>query len=162
MHTIGKQFRKQSGFSLIELLIVVAIILIIAAFAIPNLEHNTMQANEASAITSLQAITESSILYMNTYGGYPPALSSLGPGNPAGPNAANILDSILASGAKSGYNFVYVPGTTDPAGHVLTYSVTAQPISVGSTGQRSFYTDQSGVVRANATGVANASSTPIG
>ena len=153
---------KQKGFSLIELLIVVAIILIIAAIAIPNLLRSKMSANEASAVGSLRTLNTSAITYSTTYGGYPHVLSNLGPATTATSTSADLIDSVLAGGTKSGYSFTFSAGATDSAGNVLTYSITAQPVSVGTTGQRYFFTDQSGVIRANPNGVANVSSTPIG
>jgi len=152
---------KQKGFSLIELLIVVAIILIIAAIAIPNLLRSKMAANEASAVGSLRTLNTASVTYSTTYGSYPPGLTNLGPATPATSTSADLVDSVLSSGTKSGYSFTWSAGSTDSSGNYLNYSVTAQPITPGTTGQRYFYTDQSGVIRANATGVANSSSTPI-
>lgn len=153
--------KRQKGFSLIELLIVVAIILIIAAIAIPNLLRSKMAANEASAVESLRTLNTVCIQYETTYGGYPPALSNLGPGNPATPATADMIDSVLASGTKSGYSFGYIAGATDANGNVLSYSIAASPVSPGTTGQRYFFTDQSGVIRANATGLASLNSTPL-
>jgi len=152
---------RQKGFSLLELLIVVAIILIIAAVAIPNLLRTKMAGNETSAVASLKTLNEVCIQYDTTYGGYPAALANLGPGNPATPATADLIDSVLASGSKAGYSFAYAVGSTDANGHVLSYSIAAVPIQPGTTGQRYFFTDQSGVIRANATGVASLSSTPL-
>jgi type IV pilus assembly protein PilA len=152
---------KQKGFSLIELLIVVAIILIIAAIAIPNLLRSKMAANEASAVGSLRTLNTAAVTFSTTYGGYPKGLSNLAPATPATSTSADLVDSVLSSGTKSGYSFTWSSGTTDANGNYLNYSITAQPITPGTTGQRYFYTDQSGVIRANASGAATSSSTPI-
>ncbi len=157
--------RKQKGFSLIELLIVVAIILIIAAIAIPNLLRAKMAANEASAVGSLRTINTSAVEYSTTYFGYPGSLADLGGATTAAATsaAAELIDTVLAAGTKSGYTFSYAAGTADATGSVNTYTITATPVVVGTTGQRMFFTDQSGVIRANSTGSgATVSSTPIG
>jgi len=162
---MSTRHNKRKGFSLIELLIVVTIILIIAAIAIPNLMRNKIQANETAAVETLRALNESVLLYSNTYGGFPHALSEMGPG-PGGTAAssasADLIDSVLASGVKSGYRFTYAATESDPSGHVLSYSVTATPVVAGSTGQRSFFTDQSGTIRNTASGTADSTSAPIG
>ena len=155
---------KQKGFSLIELLIVVAIILIIAAIAIPNLLRSKMAANEASAVGSMRTINTTSTQYSTTYGGYPPTLSVLGgpAGGAATSSSAELIDAVLAGGTKSGYSFSYTSGATDTNGNVLQYTMTAVPTSAGVTGQRTFFTDQTGVIRADATGAtASVNSTPI-
>jgi type IV pilus assembly protein PilA len=154
---------RQKGFSLIELLIVVAIILIIAAIAIPNLLRSKMAANEASAVGSLRSINTACVTYSTTYGtGYPVALANLGPAASATAATADLIDSVLAVGTKSGYTFTYVSGAPDPAGSINTYTINADPVNVGTTGQRGFFTNQSGVIRANPTGPATVNSTPIG
>jgi len=152
---------RQKGFSLIELLIVVAIILIIAAIAIPNLLRSKMAANEASAVGSLRTLNTACVVYSTTYGTYPAAIANLGPATTATSAAADLVDSVLASTTKSGYNFTFATGAQDPSGNVLAYNITASPVTTGTTGQRSFYTDQSGVIRADATGTATVASTPI-
>jgi len=146
---------NQKGFSLIELLIVVAIILIIAAIAIPNLLRSRMAANEASAVGSLRTLNTAAVQYNTTYGiGFPDALSDLAPSTSADSTAADLIDSVLASGTKSGYSFTWAGGGD-------TYSIAAAPTAPGTTGQRTFFTDQSGVIRADATGTADVNSTPI-
>ncbi len=156
--------KRQKGFSLIELLIVVAIILIIAAIAIPNLMRSKIQANEAAAVETLKTLNTSAIMYSTSYGGFPHAIANMGPGGSATPSsaAADLIDSALATGVKSGYKFAFTVVSADPSGNVVSYGITAVPVTPGATGQRSFYTDQSGTVRANASGVADSSSQPIG
>lgn len=153
---------KQKGFSLIELLIVVAIILIIAAIAIPNLLRSRMQANEASAVGSLRSINTAAVSYSSTYGGFPPTLLSLGPGAPATAATADLIDAVLAAGTKSGYTFPYAAVDANADGRMDTYTVNADPTTPGTTGQRFFFTDQSGVVRANTAAMATVADPPIG
>jgi len=157
---------RQKGFSLIELLIVVAIILIIAAIAIPNLVRAKMAANEASAVASLRTYNTSIVAYETTYQTAPGTnLSTLGPATTPSSTAADLVDSLLGSSApvKSGYSFTYSPGTA-PSGSTIisTYAITADPLNT-STGQRHFYTDQSGVIRATTLNqAATINDTPIG
>src|SRR6202163_2839894 len=125
---------KQKGFSLIELLIVVAIILIIAAIAIPNLLRSKMAANEASAVGSLRTINTSSVAFSTTYGNYPTKLSDLGPSTAPTSTAADLIDSALVTGIKSGYTFSFTA-----ASPYLQYTLNADPVST-STGQRHFFT----------------------
>jgi prepilin-type N-terminal cleavage/methylation domain-containing protein len=152
---------KEKGFSLIELLIVVAIILIIAAIAIPNLLRSKMAANEAAAVSALRTINTASVAYSTTYGQYPGALLSLGPitsGNPSS-TTADLIDSVLAGGIKSGYSIAY-SGTTS-SGVVGSYTIVATAVTQGVSGQRSFFTDASGVIRSAPAAGATVSSTPL-
>lgn len=152
----------QKGFSLIELLIVVAIILIIAAIAIPNLLRSRMAANEASAVGSLRTLNTAAVTYSTTYGiGYPANLSDLGPAASATSTAADLIDSVLAGGVKSGYSFTYTAGAADTSGNINTYTLTGEPTTAGTTGQRGFFTDQTGVIRGDADASADVNSTPI-
>jgi type IV pilus assembly protein PilA len=152
---------RKKGFSLIELLIVVAIILIIAAIAIPNLLRAKIAANQASAVGSLRTLNTACIAFATSYGQFPAALTNLGPiatGSTASSTSADLIDSVLSAGTKSGYVFSFTPGASNQS-----YSITATPITVGTTGQGMYFTDQSGVIRVNTSGTgASASSTPIG
>ena len=152
---------KQKGFSLIELLIVVAIILIIAAIAIPNLLRAKMAANEASAVGSLRTLNTACVSYSSTYGtGFPAALANLGPAAAATAATADLIDQVLALGTKSGYVFTYTAGPL-AATVIPTYTITANPVTVNVTGNRFFFTDQSGVIRQNIGAAATVASTPI-
>jgi type IV pilus assembly protein PilA len=161
---------KAKGFSLLELLIVVAIILIIAAISIPNLLRSRMAANESSAVGSIRSINTAATTYNSTYAnGYPSTLTEIGTtsATQASCNAGMFIDSLLTSGAKSGYSFTMGPGSTavtappgcTTAGYVDGYYITAVPASAGITGTRAFCTDQTGVIRFNLGGTATAAST---
>ena len=154
--------RKQKGFSLIELLIVVAIILIIAAIAIPNLLRARMSANEASAVGSVRSINTAEISYNAAYSnlGFTTTLANLG--GPAGavctPGTASgcFIDSSLSTGTKSGYVFTTAIGSSAVVGGVTpSYSVTATPITPNQTGTRYFCSFEDAVVRSSTGVLAN-------
>lgn len=145
--------RNQKGFSLIELLIVVAVILIIAAIAIPNLIRSRMRANEANAVASLRVIHTAAVTYDTTYPnlGYPATLLALGGASPCTSTStqACLVDSVLASGMKDGYNYVWTGDGLTPS---YAFVLTATPQVVGASGQNMYCTDQTGVIRYDPTG----------
>jgi type IV pilus assembly protein PilA len=147
---------RSQGFSLIELLIVVAVILIIAAIAIPNFIRSKMRANEATAVENLRTITTANVVYSTTYSiGFSPTLTALA-GNPTFPDKtqAGLIDTVLASGIRTGYIYTYSVVSMDALGDVTDYCVNADPIIAGSSGDRHFYSDQSAIIRQNQTGPA--------
>lgn len=157
---------EQRGFSLIELLIVVAIILIIAAIAIPDFMKSKMAADQASAVQSLRVINSAEVMYASNYGqGYSSTLQDLkaptGSTLPS-PTAAALIDSILGSGLKSGYRFVYIATAQDAQSHYQGYTINADPISPGTTGEVYYYTDQTYVIRFNNTQPASSTDQPVG
>ena len=137
-------------------------ILIISAIAIPNLLRAKMAANEASAVGSLLTLNRSAAVYSTTYGAYPSSLAAMGPSSLPSSTTANLIDSALASGTKSGYVFVYY-AIFQPRDKVQVerYIITANPVTPGTTGRRFFYTDQSGTIRMESDRVATADSPPI-
>ena len=163
--------RNPRGFSLIELLIVVAVILVIAAIAIPNLMRSRVAANQASAVASLHVVSTAEATYSSTYGGYSPTLGYLGPpatGTMPVPSGASLIDSILSGGSpgatessKSGYSFTYSAGVADSSGRIYSYAITASPITPGTTGYNYYYTDQIGIIRQNSTTEAGSTDSPL-
>ena len=144
--------RKQKGFSLIELLIVVAIILIIAAIAIPNLLRARIAANESSAVSSVRTVNTAQITYNSTYStvGFSGSMSALGGSSCAPPNSTSacLIDTMLANGSKSGYSFGISGATGTP---VSTYQVIAAPLQPNQSGVKYFCSFADAVVRVNPT-----------
>ena len=151
---------KPRGFSLVELLIVVGVILIISALAVPKLLRSKMAANEGSAVSSLRTLNSSCVTYSSTWSGFPLQLSYMGPGKPYSSKTADLIDSVLASGTKSGYTFSYISGAPS-GGQIRSYTISASPSISNLTGTRYFFTDQTGVIRQNSGSPATATSTPL-
>jgi hypothetical protein len=139
---------------------------IVAPIPLPRLhEHDDIVANQASAVGSLRTLNTAEITYSSAYNvGFSYNMAYLAPPATAGANptstAAGLIDSVLASGSKNGYSFTYSPGASDSTGRINTYAITALPIS-SSTGTNYYYTDESGVIRQNATRPATSTDTPI-
>ena len=157
--------RSGGGFSLIEVLVVIAIVLIVAAIAIPSLLRSKIAANEAAAVHGLRAITTVQVTYDFTYQiGYAAVLPVLGPppsGSQASSARADLIDAVLASTIRNGYSFVYVAIDNAGNGKPDQFTVNANPISPGQTGDRYFYVDQTNVIRWKLGGPADANSTPV-
>ena len=151
----------QRGVSVVEVVVLIAILLVVAAIAIPNLLHSNLSEDESSTVAALRALNAACANYSMLYGGYPGSLSNLGPGDAANSTSAALIDAALASGTKGGYVFTYTAGAIGIGGNVLSYTITTNPAAPGR-GRRRFFTDQSGVIRANRTGAADANSTPVG
>src|SRR5258708_4007266 len=136
--------RLRRGFSLIELLIVISIILIIAAIAIPKMNNQLMAAHEMAAIRQVTTIHQAETQYYSQLGKYAGSLVELGPpaSGAAGPASADLIPKVLADGKNSGYVFAV---QASPTG----YSVTAVPEAFNSSGRRTFFSDQTLVIRNN-------------
>lgn len=139
-----KRSRRRSGFSLIELLIVIAIILIILAIAMPKLNRARMYSQEMAAIRTITTIHTAQAQYFSQFGRFAANLTEIGPPTSGQPNAAaaDLISGDLALGEKSGYKFTMAGG---PAG----YTVNAIPVAYNTTGSRTFFSDQTLVIREN-------------
>ena len=140
--------RNHSGFTLIELMIVIAIIAIIAAIAIPNLLMARMSGNEASTLGSFHTLKTVQEQYRQRFGVYATTFGVL--------ENEGFIDNVLASGTKAGYEFLSFTAVDDSS-----WSVEAHPVDPGRTGVRYFYCDESGVIRFDRAAAADSSSSPI-
>jgi type IV pilus assembly protein PilA len=156
--------RSEAGFTLMELLIVMAVILILMLVAIPSLLNMTIQAHETSALASLRAIQAAEVQYQTNFpaNGYACSLSALGGSSSSGAptaQAAQMLQSTLATGQKDGYSFNITNCTkttgTNNQDMFTSYEVTAVPQTVGKTGHRGFCMDMSGEIKADMAGGTN-------
>ena len=136
--------RRRLGFSLMELLIVVAILMIIAAIAAPKVGAALMNAREMAAVRHISTLHSAQLQYMSQFGKYASTLQELGPpaSGAEGPNAANLIPSELAQGVKGGYQFVLAVTATG-------YTINANPTQFGNSGRRTFYSDQTQVIHEN-------------
>jgi type IV pilus assembly protein PilA len=135
---------SRRGFSLIELLIVISIILIIITMAVPKFNQAKRFANETGAISAIRGIHEAQVQYQSQYGRFATSLAELGPpqSGAATPASADLIDATFAAGVKSGYKLTVT-------GNQSGYSINANPEIFGTTGTRTFYSDQTMVIRAN-------------
>jgi len=140
--------RKEIGFTLVEIIVVVGIITTAAALGIPNLMRSRVNANEASAAASVRIIVTAAHNYRGFNPLFPADLSALASANPP------YIDSVLGSGSKQGYNYV-LTGTN------INFVVTAAPTDPGITGNRYFFADETGLIRAATGGPADATSPAI-
>ena len=138
------QINRRRGFSLIELLIVISIILIIITVAVPKFQKAQMGARELGAIKAIQTLHQAQVQYQSQFGRYACTLKETGPSvsGPASPSAADLIGDDLSSGEISGYRFTL----TCSAGG---YHITAAPVVFGASGNRTFYSDQTMVIHQN-------------
>jgi prepilin-type N-terminal cleavage/methylation domain-containing protein len=142
-----KRHERRGGFTLLELMLVVTILAIIMAIAIPGIQNARITANEASAISTLRTVTTVNVQYRLRFGRYPASLNNL--------FAEGYIDSSVANPTKAGYTFTYV-------GNPQTFTFNGNPMNPGQSGFRYFYVDAVGVIRFNASAPATAADPPLG
>ena len=148
---------NRKGFTLVEIMIVVAIIALLAAVAIPNLLRARLNANEGAAIGNLHTIIQAmgSFQANQSPPSYPATLAALSTTTPP------YIDTVLGGGTKQGYIFTYTPGTVDTRGAINDYTITANPQIAGKTGSRGFFADETGVIRVATPAPATVASNPL-
>jgi len=154
--------KNQKGFSLIELLLVVGVILIISAIAVPSFLRSRMRANEAAAVAAIRTIDAAAVTYSVSYPdlGFPTNLTSLGGADPctASTTTACLVEDTIAQGAKSGYTFVWVGDGATPS---VSFTVTGAPLTAGSTGQSMYCSDQTAMIHLEFSGSGCTNASPV-
>ena len=156
--TVHQRRHRLAGFSLIELLIVISIIMIIILFALPQFKQHTIQIHETSAMATIDTVRKEQILYQSRFPskGFACSLAALGPpppGQPTSETAAGLVDATVASGNKDGFVFTIQDCVAQPNTQtVVSYQIVAVPALVGSTGNSAFCSDESGPTKVDRSG----------